>query len=368
MAQAIKLMGPQVPRRRTYTAQWKENQTVEVPLPKDTVLVGLQIRLKGSAKYTFSGGAPAGRSEGAMDSLVEFIEVSTDRLGTIKNMRPHFLHMQQMLSMGTAGERLYSVGAASTDFPTTEGIFTFGTTGQVTSIDETVYLPFEQVFCEPGGFGREETYLNTRRATNVVLRLKCSSLSRLNVGTVTALAFDSSSAFDFEITTVERQDIPETAVFKVWKQIQKSEPFASAVNDKFIEINSENKLSGIMLYTADGSSTTQKVATNKLIKNMVLKKNGQENLQEISFQALQKANRMDYGVVAPWTGGASRFDGFAHLSQISRREIDSALDTSRAGGGVFSLHLAVSTNDGSVVTYTNGAELQIVTEEILEGR
>lgn len=358
----------EVPRRRTFTAQWKENQVVEIPLPKDTSIVGLHIRIKGYTKYTFTAGTPVGRSEGAMDSLIKAIEVNTDRLGTIKYLRPHFLQMQQFLAMGVAGQRLYSTGASSTAFPTTEGAFNFGVTTNFTSIMEAAYMPFEQLFCEPG-MGRELTYLNTRRSTNAVLKFYCQSLSNLcaNSSGVTALAFDAANtSFDIEVTTVERQDIDASVIFDVWKQVQKTENFLAQVDDKFIDINTENRLSGLMLYTVDGSSP--KAASNKLIKKLVLKKNGQENLQEISFPALQDANRIDYGIIASPSAGLSRLDGFAHLSQISRREIGTALDTRKDGGGVFSLALAVSTNDSSTVTYTAGAELNIVTEEIVPGR
>lgn len=362
-----KLSVVEVPRRRTFTEQWKENQVVNIPLPKDTTVIGFYIKLKGSVKYSFSGGSPTGRSEGAMDSLIKAIDVNTDRLGTVKYVRPHFLHMQQLAAMGVGSKRLYAVGASATNFPTTEGPFTFGTTGQVTSVEETVYLPMEQVFCEPG-MGRELTWLNLRRATSANLKFYCGSLSQLNGASgVTGLAFDAATKLDIEVTTVERQDVDSTVIFKVWKQIQKTEPFTGAVNDKAIEINTENKLSGLQFYTVRGDKT----ATNKLVKNIVLKKNGQESLQEVNFQMLQDINRSDYGIVAAYAAGSSRLDGFAHLSQLSRRELMTALDTSKEGGGIFSLQLMVSTNDISedAALYTGGtADLHIVTEEIVEGK
>lgn len=356
----------QVPRRRIYTEQWRENQVVNIPLSRDATVVGFHIKLKGSLKYAFSGGSPAGRVEGAMDSIIKAIELNTDRLGVIKYLRPAFLHLQQRAAMGIGSERLYNVGAAATEFPTTEGPFSFGTTGQTTSISETVYLPMEQVFCEPG-MGRELTYLNLRRATSANLKFYCGSLQQLNAASgVTGLTFTDVN-LSIEVTTVERQDVPETVIFQVWKQIQKTEPFTGKVNDKAIEINTENRLSGLMLYTVRGD----KAPTNKLLNKLVLKKNGQENLQEINFSMLQNVNRSDYGIVAGYSAGSSAMDGFAHLTQLSRRELATALDTSRDGGGVFSLQLMVDTNDTSVDAnlYTGGtADLYIVTEEITAGK
>lgn len=326
----------QVLRRRTFTARYDENQVVNIPLPKDTVLVGLYIRLKGQIKYTFSAPVTS-RVEGAMDSLMSAIEVNTDTMGTIKYLKPQFLNLQQLAAMGDGSRKMYNIGAASTDFPTTEGPFQFGTTGQTTSFNEAVYMPFEQIFCEPG-MGRELTYLNLKRVSSANIKFYCLPFSRLNTASGSGLVIDPTSSAQIEVTTVERQDVPGEARFDVWKQIQKTEVFTGVVNDKAVDINTENRLSGLMFYSVRGDKTP----SNKLVKKLILKKNGQDNLQEIDFVSLQDVNRNDYRINAPFAAGASRLDGFAHLSQISRRDISTALDTTKSNGGIYSLQLFVS--------------------------
>ncbi len=359
-----------VPRRRTLPQKpFAPGQNVSMDLPLDCGIVGLFVRFKGTIQTTYTG-TPAGRPEGAVDSLIRAIEVKTDRLGTVKYMRPHFLHLQQLMSGGAPTERLYGVGAsAAAAKANIEGPFTFGTTGQYTAIDETLYLPFEQVFCEPG-FGREETWLNTQRGTSATIQFQCNPYSALiqNPADVANVTFANPN-FEIEVTTVERGDVPANAVFKVWRQIQKTEDFASAVNDRAIMINTENKLSGIMLYATDGATgANAKAPSNDLLKFLKLRKNGRDSLQEISFRQLQNINRSDYGVVAPFAAGVSRLQGFAHLTQLSRRELASALDVSKNTGGVYSLQLMVDTNDNSLVSYTQPASLHIVTEEIVNGK
>ena len=365
--QQIQQAIPQVNRRRFFTAKFEENQPVNIALPRDTTLVGLHIRLKGSIKYTYSS-APAARPEGAMDALISAIEVNTDTLGTIKYLRPQFLHLQQLATMGEGSRKLHSIGASATDYPTTEGPFQFGTSGQTTSINETVYLPFEQLFCEPG-MGRETTYLNLKRVTSANIKFYCNQFLRLNTATSTGLVIDpSASSLQIEVSTVERQDVGGNVVFNVWKQIQKTEQFSGPVNDKAIEINTENRLTGLMFYTVDSN----KVPNNKVVKSLVLKKNGQENLQEVGFYTLQEINRLDYSVGAPFAAGASKFDGFAHLNQIARRDLGTALYTTKVSGGVHTLQLMVSTNDGSVDAnlYPGGktSDMFIVTEELVPGK
>ncbi|MFN3453519.1 MAG: hypothetical protein ACK41T_01065 [Pseudobdellovibrio sp.] len=367
MATPQQVAAVQVNRRRTFTAKFEENNVVNIGLPRDTVLVGLYLKLSGQVKYTY-GSAPAARAEGAMDALIGAVEVNTDTLGTIKYLRPQVLHAQQLAAFGDGSRKLYSAGATGTDYPTTEGPFQFGTSGQTTSFSETVYLPFEQIFCEPG-MGREETYLNTKRCSSANLKLYCLPLARLNTAAGASLVIDPTSKVQIEVTTVERQDISGDVVFNVWKQIQKTETFSSSVQDKAIEINTENKLSGLMFYSVNGN----KMPTNKLVKKLVLKKNGQDNLQEIDFSSLQEVNRNDYRINAPFAAGASRLDGFAHLNQISRRDLRSILDTTKANGGIYSLQLFVTTNDGAVDASLYGvsgqtSDLYIITEEITAGK
>lgn len=359
-----------VPRRRTLPQKtFVPSQNISMDLPLDCGLVGLFIRLKGTIQTTYTG-TPSGRPEGAADSLIRAIEVKTDRLGTVKFLRPHFLHLQQLMSGGAPTERLYGVGAsAAAAKANTEGPFTFGTTTQYTAIDETIYLPFEQVFCEPG-FGREETWLNTQRGTSATIMFACNPYSSLiqNASDIPNVTFANAN-LEIEVTTVERGDVPANAVFKVWRQIQKTENFASQVNDKAIMINTENKLSGIMMYATDGATGASSAApSNDLVKFLKLRKNGRDSLQEISFRQLQNINRSDNGVIAPYAAGVSRLQGFAHLTQLSRRELASALDVSKESGGVYSLQLMVDTNDSSLVSYTTPASLHIVTEEIVNGK
>ncbi|KYG65272.1 hypothetical protein AZI87_12005 [Bdellovibrio bacteriovorus] len=350
----------QGPKRRIFDVKWEEGQVVTHKVSNDTCLVGIHINIKGSFVHNFTG-TPSFRAEGAMDSLINYIEFVDDRQGQVKYLRPHFLHMQQISAMGTPSRRLFSVGATENLFPTTEGAPQPGTTGQVVSIDESVYLPFEHVYCEPGGFGRETTYFNTRRSTSTVLKFHCGNMARLVANAGGGITF-ANQKFTIQVSYVERTDFPENVVFDLWRQIQKSEPFSGQVFDKEIEVNTGTKLSGLALYTVDGSAA--KAATNKLIRKLALQKNSRGAEQEIGFNTLQDANRIEYGIEPKWVNGANRMDGFAHLTQISRRDMATALDTSKEGG-TSTLKLKIDTNDSSLVDYTSPATLYIVTEEVV---
>lgn len=355
-------------RTRVMKKKFEENQNITFDLPLDTILVGLLIRLVGSVRTTFSAGTPFGRPEGAMESLINRIDVQINGQRTIKSVTPHLLHMQQFFAAANAGERFASAGAvAATDnYPTTEGPFVFGTTGQTTTIREAVYLPFEHIFCEPG-MGREETYLNLKRANSAELRLQALSLLNLNAATgVTGLAIDQSN-LQIEVTLIERQDIPATYVFKDWKQTFRRIPISGQLGELALDIPSGPDLSGLVLYTQNGNNATgsipQNAPSSSVLGDLELRKNGQETIQRINFKTLQTRNRSDYGIISPTSAGVNRLDGVAHLNLLSRRDLATAFINSKQFG-VDNLQLVIESQAGSVVDYTRPAILTLMTEEI----
>lgn len=355
-------------RTRVFKKKFEENQNITFDLPLDTVLVGLLIRLVGSVKTTFTGGTPFGRPEGAMESLINRIDVQINGQRTIKSVTPHLLHMQQFFAAANAGERFASAGAAAVadNYPTTEGPFVFGTTGQFTTIREAVYLPFEQIFCEPG-MGRENTYLNLKRANSAELRLQALSLLNLNAASgVTGLVIDQSN-LQIEVTLIERQDIGAEYVFSDWKQVFRRVPISGQLAELALDIPSGPALSGLVLYTQDGNNASSTIPQNKptssILGDLELRKNGQETIQRIGFKTLQTRNRADYGIISPTAAGANRLDGVAHLNLLSRRDIETAFINSKSFG-VDNLQLVIESQAAGIVDYTRPAILTLMTEEI----
>nr|BFD59658.1 hypothetical protein CKG001_17650 [Bdellovibrio sp. CKG001] len=356
-------------RTRVLTAKFEESQNISIQLPRDTVLVGLIVRLIGSVRTTFTGGTPFGRVEGAMESLIDRITVETNGQRTIKSVTPHMLHMQQFFTGANGSERFAQAGAApiADNQPTTEGPFVFGTTGQYTTIRESVYLPFEQIHCEPG-MGRENTYLNLKRASSAEIRFATKPLSHLNAASgVTGLVIDQANLL-LEVTLIERQDIPASMAFQDWKQTFRRVPITGEVSEMALDIPQGNALSALLLYTQNGnnaSSLVQKNApSNSVISTLQLRKNGQESIQTLDFKTLQSRNRIDYGITANTAAGISRLDGVAHLNLLSRKDLTTAFINSKAFG-VDNLQLLIASKAAGIVDYTNPAQLLLVQEEIV---
>lgn len=370
MAQA-KMSYPQAERQRTLQSLlFQENNILSRDLPRDTVLKSVQLRLSGAVTTTFGSGTPIADAFSTFDNIIPRIDVVVDGNRVVKSVRPFMMRMQQLLSTTILGERRSSAGAAAVSLPTVDGAFAYGTTGQISSVAETIFVPFEMVYCDIG-MGREATWLNLKGVSSAELRLTCAAFSKLLGFGNTAPVVYSASTLSVEITTTEAQDVPPQIEFSDWKQTTKEITFSAETTDYPIDINRGNKLSGILMLARDGAAGTATTASGKLASNLAIQKlslkvNGQTDIKTVSFLALQNENRARYGINAPMGSNVSIFDGVAHLSFIARKDITTALPLTPPM--VDNCQLFVNTASASIVSYTNPVSLTVQTEEIVEPR
>ncbi|HRO67179.1 MAG TPA: hypothetical protein PL182_06425 [Pseudobdellovibrionaceae bacterium] len=349
------------------SVKFQEGQVETIPMPRDTTLRGIWITLKGSVKTTFASGTPVAKAESTMDSLISLIDFTVDGRNTIKSLRPHILHIQNLFAFGVETPRFCSAGASEV-VPTTPANFTFGTTGQKTSIYESVYLPFEMIYCEPG-WGRERTYVNLRNHSSAELRLVFNSFKNLLGFGNTAPVDFSDSTLTLEVSLVERSDDLANVVFDQWKQYMVDHPIAQEGKNLQYKVNVGNSITGLMLFARNGNpgsatTATGKTASNLLLSGIELRANGRDGLQSWKPGDLQGYNRSVYGVFAPVVNGVARTDGIYHLNMLNRRQLDTALKAVKPD--IDDLHLMIDTNPAGVVDYTAGANLLMVTEELVE--
>lgn len=350
------------------TVPFQENQVIPIKMPTDTTIVRLMFRLTGAVQTTFASGTPVAKAESIFDSLVNRIDVTVDGGDTIKSVRPHMLHLQNLLANRVQPERFASAAAAASANPTTQGPFVFGTTTQYTSVRETVVLPFEQVFCEPG-MGRENTYLNLKNHSSCEIKLVTSSFSNLLGTGNTAPVVFANNTLQIEVIAIERPDIPEGIKFDIWKQFMRTSPIAGEVRDLPVDLLTSNYLTDILVFCQDGAAgsattATGKLASNLLLKELRLKHDGRNDIQQWNFLSLQNDNRSTYGVVADTSGGVSRLDGCGHLNLLSRRDLSTALPGFRPITN--NLQLFLTSNPSGTVDYTSGAQAQLLVGELIK--
>lgn len=359
-------------KRKLQSITFAENQILSRDLPRDTVLKGINLRLSGSVITTFASGTPVADALSTFDNIIPRIDVVINGSRVVKSVRPYLLRMQQLFTTQILAERKSSAAAsiATGNNPTADAGFTYGSTTNYTTAAETVYLPFEMVYCDIG-MGREATWLNLKGVASAELRLTCAAFSTLLGFGNTAPVVYTSSTFAVEIITTEAQDVPPQVYFSDWKQTTKELTFSAQTTNYAIDINRGNRLSGIMLLARDGAAGTTTTATGKLrsnllITNFSLKVNGQTDIQSNTFLSQQAMNRAQYGVNAPYASNVSLLDGVCHINLLARKDISTALDVSPPL--VDNVQLFVDTNDSTTVSYTNPCSLTVMTEEIVAPR
>jgi hypothetical protein len=340
-------------------------------LPRDTVLKSLAFRMSGSVVTTFASGTPVADVFSTFDALVPRIDVVVNGSRVVKSVRPHMMKVQQLLTTNIVGERASSAGAAASVYPTVDGGFAYGTTGQISSVRETIVLSFEMVYADPG-LGRESTWLNLKGVASAEVRLTTNAFSALLGFGNTAPVVYSSNLIVIDIVTKEAQDVPPQIMFSDWKQTVKALTYSAQQSGAIIDINRGNNLTGIMFMCQDGAAGSTTTATGKLLSNTALTDiqllvNGQTTIKRIPGLAyLNAQNRAEYGVYAPMASNVSILDGIGHLNLLARKDLSTALPVKPPS--VDNVQLVINTDNSTNVSYTNPITVTVMTEEIVEPR
>ena len=281
------------------------------------------------------------------------------------------MHMQQLLSSLVQAERAASAAAAAAtdNYPLADAGFPYGSTGDITTVRETVLVSFENVYAR---IGKDQTWLNLKGVASAEVRLTCGAFSSLLGFGNTAPVVYTSSTLKVDLITIEAQDVPANIRFMDWKQTTKEITFSAQTADFAIDINRGNKLLGLMLFTRNGAAGTAttasgKIASNLVVTDLALIVNGQNIIKKTDFKALNAENRARFGVQAPYASSTSRLEGIAYLDLLSddgRGDLETALDVRPPR--VDNVQLFVSTNTASNTSYTNPVSVTVMTEELVQ--
>lgn len=344
--------------------------TITRDLPRDTILKYLVLTLSGSLQTSFLSGTPVSDVDGTFDNLVSEINVVIGGSRVVKNIRPAMLNFQQLLCTKSANVKKASAGAAALAIglpPTVDQGFVYGTTGQFTTVRESLLLAFENIACT---IGREATWLNLKGVSSAEIRFSTKAYANLlgfgNTTPSTGFGTPTPAAFTIDISTIEAADVSPTAYFSDFKQTQRNVALASGTTNQLIDINRGNYLQGIMMFAKDGAvgsatTATGKLASNSILQAIALKLNGNTDIKVTSFQSLQDENRSKFGINAPNVSNVSKLDGFAYLDLLRNGDLNTTLDVRPPA--VDNVQLSISTS--SFDTYTSGAQVTLVTNEIV---
>lgn len=350
--------------RRLASQSFVASSVMTFRLPEDTTLRALQIRLSGSIVTTFGSGTPVGDDFGPMDNLISSIQVRVGGSDAIKTITPRMASFHQMLAEKNRGERKSSSGAAAAtadDVTADSSAFTYGTTGQITSVAESLTIFFE---CPLALYGKEKTWLNLRGIVGSELVLTTAAFSGLLGYANTAPVVYSSNLLQLNVRLIEARTVEQNRVFDIYRETYQIEPFTAAASGRVIDLNKGQKIIGLSFLArngAAGSTTTAtgKIADDKLIDTIKLSLNGSYNPRLDQWQEMQADVKSRYGVYAPYTTNKSIMQGFNYMDLLQYRVLDTALDVRLMDN----VQLEVVTK--SAATYTDGASLLVHQHELV---
>jgi hypothetical protein len=350
-------------QRKLQPLTWSGGQIITRELPRDCVLKRLLLRLSGTAVCTFSSGGTIIPTS-SFDSLISRVDVVLNGSRTVKSIRPWLAQMEGLLTSGFIAERKSYGGAAAAyaNNPTVDAGWTPGTTGQPTTIAESIAINFSMVMAE--GDERFSTMLDLRGAASAELRISCATASVLDVsGNITF----SAENFQVEVTTVESP----VAGFKFsdWRQTTKEVQFSAQVTEQAIDINRGNYLTGLKLFViqdpaaAESTKANCKKPNNNSVTDIKLILNGNRVVKSTTFHNLQAENRMRFGVNAPFGSNVSLLDGFAYLDLLDSRKLRTALDVRPPA--VDNVQLLISSRQAAANTNVYPISITIETGEMV---
>ncbi len=351
-----------------------QSERLDRDLPKDTRIKHILIRASGGIVTTFGSGTPVASEFGPFADLVDRIEVNMNGSRVVKSIKPWFLNYQQFLYTGHRAERAASAGASLTNYPVTDVTsYPFGTTGQITSIRESILLSFE---CVHLSAKKEQFWLNTKGASSAVLTIVTTNTDSAGSGTLgfgnTCPLVSSASTVKFGIFLIEQQENLEGMPNWDWRQTCFEKTYAAQSSSQPIDLPRGARLLGLMAFTrngAAGSATTAtgKVAKSQVITNWALWKDGKEIIKSGTFYSQQADNRLRYGFNAAMASSVSQADGFAYFdfwSNDGRGDIDTAIDA--RVGQCDSLQFIIDTGAAADVSYTNPVSVWLMPDELVE--
>jgi len=347
--------------RRLPSVSFDPGNIKSLDIPRDSVFKSFSITIAGGVAVTFTGTYTVDQIV-SIGRLINRIDIVVNGNRTVKSVTPWLCATKILFYNSTQAERKSSVAATvlTPPNPTIDGGFAIGTTGQVTTIRETIDIFFEDILsAEP----RSGTFLNLKGAASAEIRFNFSPFSFLEAANnaATGVAY-SSNTLTLDVTTREAPDLD--GKMADLKETTKSFLFQGQQTEFAIDINRGNFVRGIWLQVRDGNAT--KSLSNTAVTGVQLLANGFFPIKQYGtatgqgFLKIQTENRSNFGMNAPYVSNVSRLDGIAYIDLLNNRNSATALDARFLDN----LQLLISTAaSGQGATYTNPVEVIVQTDE-----
>lgn len=369
--------------RRTLASPTYGSAPASVPVPRDTVLKRMMLKLILSTQVTYAAGSPATSHQGVFDRVCPRVELNVNGNRIVKSVRPHLMRMHNILLNASLPRRAYYYSAAAATVTRAQrewlaGVVLYPATTQYMLFNEAFELSFEN----PWGYGgsRSDTELDIRDVASCDLWFYWAAISNLQEDGVGAtVTYSTSPTVQVIPQIIENRARPRPQPGDVlfdYVETSFSRTYTGQANNQQIDLQTGNYLMGLGIYVNNGD--TNLTPAENLLTQMALYINGATAIQgPVSHQDLQDENLnrfgaddkfglADYNSTIASTANVHPLQGFAYMGLIRNGDWNTAINTSRQAG-VDSVKLQFNTPASTgtdAATYTNPLQVTVHTHEI----
>lgn len=369
--------------RRTLTSPVFQVGPSSVPVPRDTVLKRMMLKLIASFSVTYASGSPVTSELGVFDRVCSNIELNVNGNRIIKSVRPALARLHNIVLAGEIPRRAYSTSAGSPAQTRASrewfaGTVAYPATTQFMLFNEVIELNFEN----PWGYGgsRKVSELDIRDVSSCDLKFSWLPVTNVQRDGVGATVTYGSPVIQVNPMIIENRARPRPQPGDVlfdYVETSFARTYTGAARSQQIDLQTGNHLMGIGIFCRNGD--TFQTPQENLLTNIALYINGATAIQgPMSQQDLQDENEIrfgindylglaDYNATIASTADAHPMRGFAMMNLVRNGDWSTAINTSRQAG-VDSVKLQFDTPSSAAAqdaaTYTNPLEVTAHTHEI----
>lgn len=367
--------------RRSLSSPTYGSAPFSVPVPRDTVLKRMALKMILSTPVTYSSGSPTTSPEGVFGRICPRVELNVNGNRIVKSVNPHVARLHNILAYGGLPRRAYYLSAAAATVTQAQrewlaGTVAFSPTTEYMLFNEMFALSFENIW----GYGgsRYMTELDIRDVASCDLWFYWAAITQLQASGVGAtVTYDPTVTVIPQIIENRARPRPQAGeTLFDYVETSFSRSYTGQANNQQMDLQTGNYLMGLGLFVQNGDSLF--TPASNLLSQIQLLINGSSAIQgPVDFGSLKDDNVARFGAPSllglgqlaatiASTANVEPLQGFAFMNLLRNGDWNTGINTSRQAG-VDAVKLQFNTPAASgadPATYTNPLSVTVHTHEI----
>lgn len=370
--------------RRTLASPTFGTAPFSVPVPRDTVLKRMGLKLILQTQVTYGSGSPATSHQGVFDRICPRVELNVNGSRIVKSVRPHLVRMHNMIQNAEHPRRAYYFDSSAPTVTRAQrewvaGVVAYPATTQYMLFNEMIELSFENPWGYAGS--RSVSELDIRDVASCDMWFYWGAISNLQEdGVGASVTYSTSPTVTVIPQIIENRARPRPQAGDVlfdYVETSFAQTFTGQANNQQMQLQTGNYLMGLGLYVNNGD--TNLTPADNLLQQISLLINGASAIQgpignmadlqdenQVRFGVSDDMGLADYASSIASTANVHPLQGFAMMNLIRNGDWNTAINTSRqAGVDTVKLQFNTPSSSGTdAATYTNPLQVTVHTHEM----